>query len=180
MKIEIDLNKLLMEANEEIELLPYFVKLELTRKGIPVNIDPTNVRDPDFTLNSGSMDYIINVETIMNTTQQHEFELELAEKATQERNDQIEQLKDSPVYDQALRQAEKFMRKNRREWKRLHQHAEDALFEHNKAQYVYAIKKMRDMLKQPYTEEMIDQLWRTSAQALEETFKAASLKYSNV
>ncbi|QFR55920.1 hypothetical protein JC221_274, partial [Yersinia phage JC221] len=73
-----------------------------------------------------------------------------------ERNEQIKELTDTPVYDQALRKAEKFLKKNRREWKRLHKHAEEALFDNNKDQYVYAIKKMRDMLRQPYTEELID------------------------
>lgn len=102
------------------------------------------------------------------------------EKVVSERNEQLIELRDSPVYDQAVRQAEKFMRKHRREWKRLHKHAEDALFDHNKSQYVYAIKKMRDMLKQPYTEELIEQMWLTSVEALRETFRQASAKYSNV
>lgn len=65
MKIEIDLNKLLLEANEEIELLPYFVKLELTEKGIPIKIDPTNIRDPDFVIERGFMDYKINVDNMV-------------------------------------------------------------------------------------------------------------------
>lgn len=115
----------------------------------------------------------------MNKTQ-HEKELTSEEMVLSERNEQIQELKQSPVYDQAVRQAEKFMRKNRREWKRLHQHAEDALFDHNKAQYVYAIKKMRDMLKQPYTEELIEQMWLTSVNALRDTFRQAAQKYANV
>lgn len=95
-----------------------------------------------------------------------------------DRNEQIEELQNSPVYEQAVKQAEKYMRKNRAEYKRLRKHAEDALFEGKKAQYVYAIKKLRDMLKQPYTEELIDQMWLSSVAALRETFHQATLKYS--
>lgn len=72
MKIEIDLNKLLSDANDEIDLLPYFVKLELTELGIPIKIDPTNIRDPDFILESGVMDYSINVDSMVMEINYHE------------------------------------------------------------------------------------------------------------
>lgn len=48
MKAIIDLNKILTDIDYEIDLLPYFVKLELQNVGIPVIIDPTDVRNPDF------------------------------------------------------------------------------------------------------------------------------------
>ena len=57
---------------------------------------------------------------------------------------------------------QKFIKKNRTEIKRLRGHAEEALFRGNKVQYVYAVKKLRDMLKQPYTEDFIDTMWNTS------------------
>lgn len=65
MKIKIDLNKILADANDEIDLLPYLVKLELQTVGVPVIIDPTNVRDPDFQISSGQLDYTINAETMI-------------------------------------------------------------------------------------------------------------------
>jgi len=81
-------------------------------------------------------------------------------------NDEVDELENSPIYDQATKQAAKFMRRNRREWKRLHQHAENALWEGNKEQYAYAIKKMRDMLKQPYNDALIETMWISSKRAL--------------
>lgn len=87
-----------------------------------------------------------------------------------ERNDLIEELKDSPIADKAMRQAQKYLRKNKTEWKRLHKHAEAALMANNKAQYCYAIKKMRKMLKQPYTDDLIDAMWRTSRESVKQVF----------
>ena len=69
------------------------------------------------------------------------------------------------------------MRKNKAELKRLHKHAENALFEGNEEQYVYAIKKMRDMLKQPYNDELIKTMWITSNQQLKNLYIMASEKY---
>lgn len=97
--------------------------------------------------------------------------------ATELREEELESLKGSRVEQEALRKAQKYMRKNRAEWKRLHKHAENALFDGNKAQYVYAIKKMRDMLKQPYNDELIETMWITSNQQLNDLFVMASEKY---
>lgn len=97
--------------------------------------------------------------------------------ATELREEELESLKGSRVEQEALRKAQKYMRKNRAEWKRLHKHAENALFDGNKAQYVYAIKKMRDMLKQPYNDELIETMWITSNQQLKDLFVMASEKY---
>ena len=65
MKIKIDLNKILADADNEIDLLPYLVKLELQNVGVPVIIDPTDVRDPDFSIESGRLDYVINADTMI-------------------------------------------------------------------------------------------------------------------
>lgn len=65
MKTVIDLNELLIDAEDEIDLLPYFVKLELTRLGVPVNIDPVNIRDPDIIVDVGELSYVINVDTMI-------------------------------------------------------------------------------------------------------------------
>lgn len=93
------------------------------------------------------------------------------------REEELESIKGTRIEQEALRKAQKFMRKNKAEWKRLHKHAENALFEGNKAQYVYAIKKMRDMLKQPYNDELIETMWITSNQQLKDLFIMASEKY---
>lgn len=92
----------------------------------------------------------------------------------EKRNALVEDLKDSPIYGQAKRQAEKFMRKNRREWKRLHERAETALLSGDKDSYAYAIKKMRDMLKQPYNDHLIDSMWISSRKTLEDIFLKAN------
>lgn len=74
MNVTIDLNKFLADANDEIDLLPYLIKLELLHKGIPVIIDPTNVRDPDFDVESGDFYYSINAETMIMEITYHEQE----------------------------------------------------------------------------------------------------------
>jgi len=94
-------------------------------------------------------------------------------------NEEVDELENSPIYDQATKQAAKFMRRNRREWKRLHQHAETALWEGNKEQYCYAIKKMRDMLKQPYNDALIETLWVSNKQALSDLVRDARAKLAS-
>lgn len=65
MKIIINLNDILVEANDEIDLVPYFVKLKLSELGCPVIIDPTNIADPDIDTHTGSIEYTINVDTMI-------------------------------------------------------------------------------------------------------------------
>jgi len=65
MKLEIDLSTLYKEADEEIELLPYFVKLKMKELGLPVIIDPLNIRDPDIVLEDGTAEYQINVDSMI-------------------------------------------------------------------------------------------------------------------
>lgn len=67
---------------------------------------------------------------------------------------------------EATRQAEKSLKKNKNEISRLKTHAENCLFEGNFEGYSYAIKKLRDYYKQPYTEELVKTMWATSRQAL--------------
>lgn len=103
-----------------------------------------------------------------------EFEEQAEFDLIEQRNALVEDLQDSPIYDQAKRQADRFMKKNRREWKRLHERAETALLSGDKASYCYAIKKMRDMLKQPYNDHLIDSMWISSRKTLEEIFLKAN------
>lgn len=110
--------------------------------------------------------------------EQHEVIDEVQQKSALDlREEELESIKGTRIEQEALRKAHKFMRKNKAEWKRLHKHAENALFEGNKEQYVYAIKKMRDMLKQPYNDELIETMWITSNQQLRDLYIMASEKY---
>ncbi|UIW12363.1 MAG: hypothetical protein [Enterobacter phage ENC20] len=110
--------------------------------------------------------------------EQHEVIDEVQQKSALDlREEELESIKGTRIEQEALRKAQKFMRKNKAEWKRLHKHAENALFEGNKEQYVYAIKKMRDMLKQPYNDELIETMWITSNQQLRDLYIMASEKY---
>ncbi|UIW11419.1 MAG: hypothetical protein [Enterobacter phage ENC7] len=110
--------------------------------------------------------------------EQHEVIDEVQQKSALDlREEELESIKGTRIEQEALRKAQKFMRKNKAELKRLHKHAENALFEGNEEQYVYAIKKMRDMLKQPYNDELIKTMWITSNQQLKNLYIMASEKY---
>lgn len=65
MNTQIDLAKLLVEAEDEIDLLPYFAKLELQRLGVPVIIEPTDIRNPEYEVTTGSLEYKINVDSMI-------------------------------------------------------------------------------------------------------------------
>lgn len=65
MKTQFDLQQLLEDSQEEVELIPYFVKMELTRLGVPVIIDPVNIRDPELEVSEGSIEYTIDVEKMV-------------------------------------------------------------------------------------------------------------------
>lgn len=69
------------------------------------------------------------------------------------------------VQEEARKRAKKLLEKNKREIKRLKTHAANCLIEGNKTGYKYAIKKLRDFYKQPYTEELIDAMWVSSYNA---------------
>ncbi|QDH49153.1 hypothetical protein PHYNN_115 [Pantoea phage Phynn] len=103
---------------------------------------------------------------------QHSEELQALEAM----NDLTEELQDSPVYAQAQRKADQFMRKNRREWKRLNNRASDALLSGDKEAYSYAIRKMRDMMKQPYNEKLIESMWVSSRAAVIDMIRSAQRK----
>lgn len=74
---------------------------------------------------------------------------------------------------EATKQAQKRLKTNRRELERLKKHAEKCLIENNFVGYSYAIKKLRDIYKQPYTEELVRSMWNTSRQALFDLVKEA-------
>lgn len=70
----------------------------------------------------------------------------------------IEQSQDIAA-SQARRDADKFLRKNKREITRLNKVAYDSVLDNNFPAYEYALKKLRDFYKQPYTDELIQMQW---------------------
>lgn len=71
----------------------------------------------------------------------------------------------------AKKQATKILNKNKREIDRLKKHAGECLIHGNEVGYKYAIKKLRRFYKQPYTEELVDVLWKTSRENIENLIK---------
>ena len=98
-----------------------------------------------------------------------------------EETDQVESLADKfdaekmheRMMAEATKQAQKRLKKHRKEIERLKKHAEKCLAENNFFGYSYAIKKLRDIYKQPYTEDLIKSMWNTSRQALFDLVKEA-------
>ncbi|MFP9219959.1 DUF2654 domain-containing protein, partial [Enterococcus faecalis] len=74
------------------------------------------------------------------------------------------------------RKANKLLSKNKRELNRLYKHAQIAAENNNFAQYEYAIKKSRDILKQPYNDELISILWKTTRSQIEDMIDAYTRK----
>lgn len=69
---------------------------------------------------------------------------------------------------EAERKANKALVKHRRELNRLYHHAQEAALEGNFKRYEYAVKKSRDILKQPYNDELIALLWKTTREQIED------------
>jgi hypothetical protein len=75
---------------------------------------------------------------------------------------------------EAVKKAEKILKKNRSELNRLYAHAQEAAIQNNFEAYEYAIKKSRDILRQPYTDELIKIQWVTTRQAIEDIINGIS------
>jgi ribosome recycling factor len=69
------------------------------------------------------------------------------------------------------KQANKIIRKNRREIKRIRKHAENCLFDNNKEGYIYSIGKLRKLTGNVVSTPILESLWKTSR---EEIIKIAS------
>ncbi|EFW4204026.1 tail completion protein [Escherichia phage ADUt] len=94
-------------------------------------------------------------------------------------NDEVEKLISSIEEKNRLeaeRKANKLLSKNKRELNRLYKHAQIAAENNNFAQYEYAIKKSRDILKQPYNDELISILWKTTRSQIEDMIDAYTCK----
>ena len=55
-----NLVKVLREVNGEPELVPYWIKLDLLDRGVPIEVDPLNVRDDHFDVMYGKLSYFTN------------------------------------------------------------------------------------------------------------------------
>lgn len=66
----------------------------------------------------------------------------------------------------AKQRADKILKKNRREIDRLKLHAEKCLFELNREGYIYAIGKIRTIIRKPLDQESLGALYDTSVERL--------------
>jgi len=93
--------------------------------------------------------------TLLNDDEINEFSadpevLEFIEQQNKERKELIE------------KEANRRIRKNKREIKRLHSHAQQCLIDGNKAGYMYAINKLRVISGHPVSNDILETLWKTS------------------
>lgn len=75
---------------------------------------------------------------------------------------------------QAEKQAISIVKKHKREIKRLNEHAQGAVLENNFEAYSYAIKKLRDLYRQPYNDELILSMWQTTRKQIWDIINAGS------
>lgn len=47
--------KILQEVNGEPELIPYWIKLDLLDRNVPIKIDPMNIRNKFFEVDNGEI-----------------------------------------------------------------------------------------------------------------------------
>lgn len=79
---------------------------------------------------------------------------------------------DSDLLEQeAIKKANKIIKKNKRELQRLQKHAEKCLLELNKVGYIYSVGKIRTIIRQPMTDEQLSMMYETSVQSLVEMVK---------
>lgn len=72
----------------------------------------------------------------------------------------------SRIEAEAMKKALKLIKKNKREIARLKNHAGECVMTGNYFGYQYAVKKLRDFYRQPYTDELILQMWNSTRQAV--------------
>lgn len=63
--LKLDLSPLIDSTHGEIELLAYFVKLHLWDCNIPVVLNPANISWQPFEVETGQLDWQIDVDTMM-------------------------------------------------------------------------------------------------------------------
>lgn len=90
---------------------------------------------------------------------------EISKEESIENNFNASQIQEK-MMQQATKQAQKILKKNKREIERLKKHAGECLIKNEYFGYSYAIKKLRDFYKQPYNEDLIKSMWNSSRQTM--------------
>lgn len=75
------------------------------------------------------------------------------------------------------KRAMKVLTKNKREIKRLELLAKEALVEGNKTSYIYAISKIRSIVRKPIDADIMETLWKTSRERVLELMQEGVAKY---
>lgn len=78
---------------------------------------------------------------------------------------------DDPFKAIADKRAKKILKKNKREIDRLKKHAENCLYNLNRDGYIYAIGKIREIIRKPMNEEALGALYDTSVERIIELAK---------
>lgn len=99
-------------------------------------------------------------------------EIDSVEQIDEDEYERIQKVIEEEKRRQANALATKIFKKNRREIKRLNDHAAAAVLENNFEAYKYAICKLRDIYKQPYNDEIIRVNWQTTRQQVWEIINA--------
>lgn len=73
---------------------------------------------------------------------------------------------DDPMRPIAEKRAAKILKKNSREISRLQKHAEECLYTMNREGYIYAIGKIRTIIRKPLSHEALGVLFDTSIERL--------------
>lgn len=72
------------------------------------------------------------------------------------------------IKEQAEKKANKILRKNRHEVRRLKDLYGKSLIEGNKEQFMYVLEKLRRLCKQPVSNDILEYCWKTSSEAISE------------
>ena len=80
--------------------------------------------------------------------------------------DAVKETVDDPMRPIAEKRAAKILKKNKREIDRLQKHAEECLFSMNREGYIYAIGKIRTIIRKPLSHEALGVLFDTSVERL--------------
>ncbi|CAM0044558.1 hypothetical protein VPHF86_0098 [Vibrio phage F86] len=81
---------------------------------------------------------------------------------TEEERTAIQEMAAAHRQHEIEKEANRRVRKNKREIARLRKHAEACLFSENKEGYIYAIGKLREFTGNPVSRDVLETLWETS------------------
>lgn len=110
----------------------------------------------------------LNIEEAKVDTPEIESEYDALKKKLQENG-----IDTDPFEEEAKKRADKILKKNRRELKRLQNHAYKCLMELNKEGYIYSIGKFRTIIKKPADRKTLEMLYETSVASVIELVKDA-------